>query len=100
MIFNSCQYLESIKALCCDNCLNEKELLESIIKDSPKNFHELELFYPFGAVSELLPEELESFFTRWTNRIPQRPLSLFIVSNAAIGACTLNRIDENMKVIE
>src|SRR3989442_671470 len=28
MIFNSCQYLESIKIWCCEYCLNEKEILE------------------------------------------------------------------------
>ena len=89
--------LESIQVWCCNNHLSKKEIFESIIKDSPKNFHELELCYSFSAVSELLPEELESFFTSWSNRIPQRSFSLIIVRN---DSCTLDENDENMKIIE
>jgi hypothetical protein len=44
-IFNTCQYLESIKVRCGDRYLNEKELFEVTAKHSPKYFCELELYY-------------------------------------------------------
>src|SRR5205807_2691046 len=75
VIFNSCRYLESIKVWCCGgDYLNEKELFDALVKYSPKNFYELKLSY--SVESELFPEELESFFKSWSNRISQKPLSL------------------------
>jgi hypothetical protein len=80
MIFNGLQHLESIKIRCEDN-LNEKNLLEVVVKHSPKNFYELKLNYSFGQTELLLPEELEFFFTSWAKRIPQKSLSLIIIND-------------------
>src|ERR1051325_11654561 len=72
MVLNSCQYLESIKIQWDNLYLGEKDLFDVVAKYSPKNFHELKLSYTY---SDLLPEELESFFISWANRTPQKPLS-------------------------
>ena len=83
IVFNTCQYLESIKIWRGGEFLCEKEAFEIVVKYSPKNFHELNLHNDiFGGVRSelLLPEELESFFVSWTNRISQRSLSLVIYS--------------------
>ena len=97
MILNSCQHLESIQIWCCSDYLNEKELLEVLAKYSPNSFYELKLCYSSVGISKLLPEELESFLTNWSNRISQKSLSLFIIRNASRS---LDLIDENMKIIE
>jgi len=47
--------------------------------------------------SRLLPEELESFFINWTNRVPLKSLSLIIVNN---DEQSLDANDENMEIIE
>src|SRR6185312_14443564 len=39
IIFNSCQYLESIKLWCNGRFLSEKEIFETIAIHSPKNFY-------------------------------------------------------------
>ena len=57
------------------------------------------LYNIFGVRSELLPEELESFFISWTNRIPQKSLSLVIVNNIYLNN-SLDTNEENMKIIE
>ncbi|RIA85805.1 hypothetical protein C1645_879076 [Glomus cerebriforme] len=95
MLFNNCKYLESIK-IYCKGCFSEKDLFEIIAKYSPKTFHELELNYSYNSKSELLPEELESFFMSWANRIPHKPLSLIIVDDE----CSFEKNEENMKIIE
>ncbi|RIA79530.1 hypothetical protein C1645_840491 [Glomus cerebriforme] len=80
LIFNSCQYLESIKIWYGDTFLSEKDALEASVNYSPKNIHEL-ILYDLGNVQlKLLPKELESFFISWTNRIPQKSISFIIVS--------------------
>ena len=61
-IFNSCQYLEGIVIQCRECYLNEKKVLETVAKLSPKNFYELKLHNP-----ELFPENLESFLISWKN---------------------------------
>ena len=76
-IFNNCQFLESIKIWYEDKFMNERDMLEVVVKYSPKSFHE------FGFSCDnlrivLLPEELESILISWSNRIPLKPLSLFI----------------------
>ena len=91
VIFNSCQQLESIGI---DGInLNTKELLKIITKYSPENFHELKLRY--RANSELLSEDLESFFVSWKNRTPQKILSIITLGNNG-----LDKNNENMKIIE
>ncbi|PKK69348.1 hypothetical protein RhiirC2_781105 [Rhizophagus irregularis] len=47
-------------------------------------------------ISELLPEELESFFISWKNRVPQKQLHLIIFSDKN----PLYAHDENRKIIE
>src|SRR6266542_4811082 len=62
MLFNNFQYLEKVK-ICCYGIFNEKDIFEIVVKYSPKNFNELELYYSDDSRSELLPEELESSYT-------------------------------------
>ncbi|RIA84601.1 hypothetical protein C1645_832026 [Glomus cerebriforme] len=96
IIFNSCQYLESIKIWCGKRFLNEKEVLKTVVKYSPKNFYELKLYNVSN--SELLPKDLESFFISWKNRIPKKSFSLKIVKHRRCNSLELN--EENMKIIE
>ena len=72
-------------------------MLKVVVEYSPRDIHELKLCYDFEAQSELLPEELESFFISWTNRIPQKSLSFIIIHN---DAGTLVDNDDNMQIIE
>ncbi|CAI2163524.1 15598_t:CDS:1 [Funneliformis geosporum] len=97
VVFNSCQHLESIKIVCGAKYLGEKEMLDVVSKYSPKNFYELKV--DNYTQSKLLPEELESFFTIWSDRIPQRSLSLIIVF-VFNDDISLYVNDENMKIIE
>ncbi|RIA90193.1 hypothetical protein C1645_876268 [Glomus cerebriforme] len=94
-IFNNCQYLESIKIWCGDGFLSEKEVLETVAKYSPKNFRELKIYN--DPVSELLPEDLESFFIIWKNRTPKKSLTLIIIKEYDSNL-ELNK--ENMEIIE
>ena len=76
-IFNKCQYLESMVISHKEACnLGEEEMLKVIAMHSPKNFYELKYFYP-----ELSPEDLESFFINWKNRMSNKLLSLFIIKS-------------------
>jgi hypothetical protein len=95
MVFKSCQHLEKIKIWCGGEYLNEKDVLDSIIKYSHNNISELILHYLYCTQLELLPEELESFFMNWTNRISQKSISLIIINR---GGSNIN--GENMKIIE
>ena len=61
-IFDGCQYLEGIIIKCGVNYLNEKEVFETVVKHSPKNFYELKLYN-----AEVVPENLESFLISWKN---------------------------------
>ncbi|RIA85858.1 hypothetical protein C1645_830179 [Glomus cerebriforme] len=81
IVYNSCQYLESIKIWCGDRFLSENEALEAFVKYSHQNIYELVLYRVYSTQSKLLPEELESFFISWINRVPQKPLSLIIIDN-------------------
>ena len=96
MVFNGCQYLESIMIWCGGKFLSEKEALKAFAKYSHKNVSELILHYFFDIRFKLLPEELESFFISWTNRIPQKSLSLVIIKRRN----SLDTNDENMKIIK
>ena len=96
MLFNSCQYLESISILCGGDYLNDKDLFEIVARNSSENFYELKLCY-YLIKPELLPEALESFFTKWTNRIPQKSLSL-VITNYDTNSLDTN--DENMEIVK
>ncbi|RIA79390.1 hypothetical protein C1645_840794 [Glomus cerebriforme] len=98
MFFNGCQYLESIQIQICEGYLSEKDIFEVIAKYSPQYFYELKLNYSYRVKSELLPEELESFFVNWSNRIPQKPLSLIFVDS--IDTFSFRRNSENKKIID
>ncbi|GES99471.1 hypothetical protein GLOIN_2v1784405 [Rhizophagus clarus] len=98
-IFNRCQYLESIRVWCGDGYLNDKEFLDVLVKFSPKNFYELEIYYcSYHEPSEILPKELEEFFLSWENRISRRSLSLTIFNNTE--GISLEANEENMKIIK
>ena len=78
LILISCQQLERIKVWYSDDNLNEDELLEVVAKYSPKTFRELEIVAsPFSRPRSFL-EGIETFFTSWSNHIPQKSLSLII----------------------
>ncbi|RIA83042.1 hypothetical protein C1645_834415 [Glomus cerebriforme] len=98
IIFDNCQYLESMKFYCGNKfLLSEKELLEIVVKHSTKNVCELKIFNISN--SELLPEDLESFFISWKNRVSKKSLSLIIIKNEMmINSLEVN--EENMKIIE
>ncbi|RIA92326.1 hypothetical protein C1645_845918 [Glomus cerebriforme] len=96
IIFESCQYLESIKLWCGKEWyLNEKETLEIVAKYSQKHFYKLKIYNTIN--SELLPEDLESFFISWKNRPSKKLLTLIIIkcfySNYAVS-------EKNMEIIE
>jgi hypothetical protein len=95
IIFDNCQYLESIKIPCYKEY--ENDLFEVVAKHSPKNVCELRLSYSYKAQLKLLPEELESFFISWGNRIPQKSLTFVIIFNCAHGSGLNN---ENKGIIE
>ncbi|CAI2179068.1 4359_t:CDS:1 [Funneliformis geosporum] len=97
-ILDSCQYLESIKVWCGHNFLNEKELLEVIASYSPKNFNELKIYN--DTRSELIHQDMESFFLSWGNRIPHRPLNLFVIKNNGGYSLALDVNEENIITIE
>ena len=98
MVFNCCQYLESIKIWCGIEFLSEKEALEAFVKYSHENVSELILYHLSDVRFELLPEELESFFISWTNRVPQKPFSLMVIVNYKNNS--LNTNEENMEIIK
>ncbi|RIA81351.1 hypothetical protein C1645_837159 [Glomus cerebriforme] len=97
-IFASCQYLESIKIWCGDRYLRDKEVLDVVVKHSPKNFYELKIYYVINAQSEILPEELEQVFINWKNRIPQKSLSFIITKGSRAKSLEVKK--ENMEIIE
>uniref|UniRef100_U9SUA1 Uncharacterized protein n=1 Tax=Rhizophagus irregularis (strain DAOM 181602 / DAOM 197198 / MUCL 43194) TaxID=747089 RepID=U9SUA1_RHIID len=73
-VLNNCQQLESIDTQYYYGLLSEKELLGTLAKYSPKNFHKLKVRY--YSYSQLVPEDLEEFFINWENRVSQRSISL------------------------
>jgi hypothetical protein len=99
IILNSCKYMEKIKIWCGSEYLSEKEALDMIVKHSNENITELVLYHQDCIQSaELLPDELESFFTNWTSRIPQKSISLEVVKCEEDDSLDTN--PENMKIIE
>src|SRR5581483_3014488 len=95
-IFNSCQYLERIKIWCGECYLDEKEVLEVVAKNSPRNFHELKIYNYSDSV--LLPEDLESFFVIWKNRKPSKSLSLTIIKDGYSDSLEMD--EYNMEIID
>ena len=57
VILNNCQHLECIVICYGESCLNERKVLETVAKHSPKNLYELKPNEP-----KLFSEDLESFF--------------------------------------
>ena len=98
IVFCNCQYLESIKISCGGEFLSEKEALEMVVNNSPKDFYELIFYHQYPVQPELLPEELESFFVIWSNRVPRKSLSLIIGTHGRTGSLGGN--NENIKIIE
>ena len=72
-LLNGCQQLERLKSN--EYLLSRGELLQTVAKHSPENFQELKLYNH----SELFPDELESFFMSWSNRMPRKSLSLIFI---------------------
>ncbi|RIA97845.1 hypothetical protein C1645_871085 [Glomus cerebriforme] len=97
IVLKNCQYLESIKIWCGGEFLSEKEALDTFIKYSNENTYEIILYHSYNTRSKLFPEELESLFISWTNRVPQKPLSLIIVKYCEDS---LDTNPKNMKIIE
>ncbi|PKC07323.1 hypothetical protein RhiirA5_500754 [Rhizophagus irregularis] len=98
IIFNNCKDLESIKIWCGGKYfLTEKEALEAFANYS-QNTYELILYYQSKELFEspLHPEELESFFIKWTDRKPQKSLSLVVVN---YNIYSLNTNDKNIEII-
>ncbi|RIA90186.1 hypothetical protein C1645_823686 [Glomus cerebriforme] len=91
-IFISCQYLESIKVWCGTYWLKEKQVLETIANHSPKNFCKLKICH--YSDSELLSEDLESFFISWKNR------PSFTLINFKCGYIGLEESEENLEMIK
>ncbi|PKY14904.1 hypothetical protein RhiirB3_427000 [Rhizophagus irregularis] len=85
IILNNLNSLESIKISYIESILdddfNENDLFNILVKYSPKNVYELILSFSHKQLN-FLPKELESFFINWMNRIPQRSLTLIIVSKS------------------
>jgi len=95
-ILSSCQQLESIEILCGKDYLNIGELLNVVARYSSKEFYELRI-RPIDKY-ELFPEALESGFTSWANRIPQKPLSFIIIETCYMGKLVIKK--ESMEAIE
>jgi hypothetical protein len=91
-VLNGCQLLECIQVMCGHLYIKEKDMLETIVKYSPKCFHEIRLYN--YAKSHILPKDLDSFFINWSNRIPQKSITFIC----------LNVFDDlakrNVKIIE
>src|SRR5205085_1199012 len=99
MVFNSCQYLESIKIWCGGELLSESEALDMVAKYSSKSLCELIFYHLYPLQLKLLPEELELLLISWKNRVPPKSLSLIVVSSCS-AFTSLDRNNENMKIIK
>ncbi len=98
IILNSCQQLESIGTWCSNYHFNENELLEIVVKHSPKKFYELKIYYTDILRSELFLDGLEPVFKSWANRIPQKSLSLIIIDEVVSRNLKVKK--ESKEVIE
>ncbi|GBB85065.1 hypothetical protein RclHR1_11640003 [Rhizophagus clarus] len=95
VIFNNCEYLESIKVWCGKHYLSEKKVFETVANYSPNNFYELKI--DNISHSDISPEDLEPFFISWKNRITKRILSLIIIKEYCKN---LDDDEENMEIIK
>ncbi|GBB95204.1 hypothetical protein RclHR1_00250002 [Rhizophagus clarus] len=91
-ILNGCKHLECIQVMCGHSYIKEKDMLEAIVKYSPKCFHEIRLYN--YAKSYILSKDLDTFFFNWSNRIPQKSIT-FICLNVFD-----NLEKRNVKIIE
>src|SRR6266498_2410489 len=66
IIFESCQYLESIKIMFDYRCQGMEGIFEAITKYSPKSFYELKLYKM--DLRYLFPKDLESILISWKNQ--------------------------------
>ncbi|RIA87719.1 hypothetical protein C1645_877854 [Glomus cerebriforme] len=98
IVYNNCQYLESINIWCGSEFLSEKEALELVVNYSHKNLYEIILYHMYFTRSKLLPEDLESFFISWINRVPQKSLCL-IINHCYDIKDSLDTNYENMEII-
>ena len=71
-------------------------MLNIVARDSPKNFYKLKIYN--HEPSQLLSEELESFFISWGKRIPRKSLILIIVNDFL--NCGLDANKEHITIIE
>ncbi|GBC10273.1 hypothetical protein RclHR1_00950010 [Rhizophagus clarus] len=101
LILKSCKYLKSIEIFCGDKLLSEKEALSEVVKYSHENISEiiLRLHYCCTQPEELLPKELESLIAGLANYVPQRALSLVIVTNDHCKE-SFDKNEKNMKVVK
>ncbi|PKC16696.1 hypothetical protein RhiirA5_406750 [Rhizophagus irregularis] len=99
IVLKSCKYLESFQIWCSGVFLNEKEVIEAVVKHSHENFSELILFHLFEEHQRLLPRELESLLISWKNRVPLNPLSLVIITDNDLIK-SLDKYKENREIIK
>ena len=95
-VFNDCQYLESLKIWYKSKIMNESKMLETVVKYSPKSFHEFGFDYVDYIQLVLPKEELETILISWSNRVPLKPLSLIIDEDSFNSLDT----EENKKLID
>ncbi|GBB99912.1 hypothetical protein RclHR1_03680007 [Rhizophagus clarus] len=95
IIFDGCQYLESIKIWCGGLFLNDMRALQIVMKYS-KNINEIVLDYRNNVRFKILPKELETIFMNNTSR---KPFSL-VVNNDFDIINSLDKNGENIKIIE
>jgi len=68
-----------------------------VIAKYSQNIFELILYnYNDKKSIEFLPEELDSFFISWTNRISQKSLSLVVINRSN----SLDKNNENIEIIK
>jgi len=96
-ILHSCQQLERLEVKCSrrEDHVDEEILLEYVVDNSPGNFHKLIIrFENQSKIFSGSPENLDSIFTKWENRIRRIPLSLILHGSH------LKIKEDNMKVLE
>ncbi|UZO00764.1 uncharacterized protein OCT59_011883 [Rhizophagus irregularis] len=95
MMLNRCNDLENIEIWCGKRFLNEKDVLDVIIKYSQKNFYKLKINN--DSPSELSPNDLETFFIEWKNKKPNIIFTLITNKNNYNG---LDLDENNIRIIK